>query len=476
MEKLQQKHFRGITVKQLNLYIETINDYLNEHIPVVTNWSTTVKHLSDYLNEHDFVKHEGIAINDDTIDDFITRIQNENNNDNLNFLPDNKLNQMTTKPTVYPSQVLDNYRNKYYNGLNHLNYAQRNLGNDLDKIHAYSAFYNERGSPFPKKEKKQKIGKFGMDQLTEIVLNLNQDVKQIKDAQSLAGARAWVQKHGPELYHVEDTDINGDNIPDIIVKNKEGHNVIVNGYTTGESTYPYRYSYYTQFPTSDARKQARQNGETFREYIKGLYNPQYDDYGINIQRDPNGNPVFAAQEGLELENKIKRSGYTKIIRPKDKTPYQAFVSGVVKPMYDVVKLINHLMKRSTNSQLLTKVAAVMWNQTILIPAMAYVYGKDVLKVQESEWKKLRNKAEVKTAILHYVQHYLENEKNLLEFVPLFIEVCEQSGNPIQPELKEWIPSFVKARLLNINVKDLPGFDNKDGWKRIDDEFNQRFSG
>ena len=109
MEKLQQKHFRGITVKQLNLYIETINDYLNEHIPVVTNWSTTVKHLSDYLNEHDFIKHEGIAINDDTIDDFITRIQNENNNDNLNFLPDNKLNQMTKKPTIYPSKVLDNY-------------------------------------------------------------------------------------------------------------------------------------------------------------------------------------------------------------------------------------------------------------------------------------------------------------------------------------------------------------------------------
>ena len=151
MEKLQQKHFRGITVKQLNLYIETINDYLNEHIPVVTNWSTTVKHLSDYLNEHDFVKHEGIAINDGTIDDFITRIQNENNNDNLNFLPDNKLNQMTTKPTVYQSSVLDNYRDKYFKGLNQQHYTQRNLGNDLDKIQAYSAIYNERGSPFPKK-------------------------------------------------------------------------------------------------------------------------------------------------------------------------------------------------------------------------------------------------------------------------------------------------------------------------------------
>ena len=474
MEKLQQKHFRGITVKQLNLYIETINDYLNEHIPVVTNWSTTVKHLSDYLNEHDFIKHEGIAINDDTIDDFITRIQNENNNDNLNFLPDNKLNQMTTKPTVYQSSVLDNYRDKYFKGLNQQHYAQRNLGNDLDKIQAYSAFYNERGSPFPKKEKKQKIGKLGMDQLTEIVLGLNQDVKQIKDAQSLEGAQAWVQKHGPELYHVEDTDINGDNIPDIIVKNKEGQNVIVNGYTTGESTYPYRYAYYTQFPTAERRKEARQNGETFREYIKGLYNPQYDDFGIKIQRDSNGNPLFGSKEGLQFESKIKNSGYTKIIRPKDKTPYQAFVSGVVKPMYDVVKLINQVMKRPTNSQLLTKVAAIMWNQTILIPAMVYVYGKEVMQVQDSEWKKLRNKAEVKTAILHYVQYYLGNEKNMLEFVPLFIEVCDHSDNPIHPDLKEWIPSFVKARLLNI--KSMPSLNDKNAWKQIDDEFTRQFGG
>ena len=474
MSTLQQKHFRGISVKELNAYIETINECLNEHIPIVTHWATTVKNLSNYLNEHDFVKHEGLEINDDTIDDFITRIQNENNNDNLNFLPDNKLTQMSTKPTIYPSKVLDDYRNTYFHGLENQHYAQRNLSNDLDKIHAYSAFYSEKGSPFPKKEKKQKIGKLGMDQLTQIVLDLNQDVKQIKDAQSLEGAQAWVQKHGPELYHVEDADINGDNIPDIIVKNKQGKNVIVNGYTTGESTYPYRYSYYTQFPTAEKRKQARQHGETFREYIKGLYNPQYDEYGINIQRDPNGNPIFASQEGVEFENKIKRSGYTKIIRPKDKTPYQAFVSGVVKPMYDVVKLINQVMKRPTQSQLLTKVAASMWNQTILIPAMSYVYGKEVMTVQESEWKKLRNKTEVKTAILHYVQYYLGNGKNLLEFVPLFIEVCEQSGNPIQPDLKPWIPLFVKARLLN--TKDLPPLTSKDGWKRIDDEFKRRFGG
>lgn len=472
MSKLLQKYFRGISMKELNNYIDTINEYLNERIRKGANWTSAVKNLSTYLNEHDFVQHEGIAINDDTIDEFITRIQTENNNNNLNFLPVNKLEvQPMSKPTVYQSNVLDQYRTRYANGLQGQNFPKRTLSNDLEKIHAYSEFFKDRGSPFPKKEKKQKIGKLGMDQLTQIVLELNQDVKQIKDAQSFEGAQAWVQKHGSDLYYVENDDINGDNIPDIIVKNKEGKNVIVNGYTTGDSTYPYRYSYYTEYPTAEKRKEARQSGVTFREHIKGLYNPAYDEYGIKIQRDTNGNPMFGSQKGIEFETAMKRSGYEKIMRPKDKTPYQAFVSGVVKPLYDVVKKINSFLGKSTQSQLLTKVAATIWNQTILLPAMVYVYGNEVLSVPDSDWKKLRNKEEVKNAILQYVQYYLASSKHLLEFVPLFIEVCNKSGNPIPTELNQWIPRFLKARLLD---KNLPAINDEEGWAKIEADFEAQF--
>ena len=56
MAKLLQNHFIGISVKQLNIYIETINDYLNEHIPIISNLYAAVKNLSNYLNEHDFPK------------------------------------------------------------------------------------------------------------------------------------------------------------------------------------------------------------------------------------------------------------------------------------------------------------------------------------------------------------------------------------------------------------------------------------
>lgn len=82
-----------------------------------------------------------------------------------------------------------------------------------------------------------------MDELTKIILNLNQDVKQIKDTQSFEGANVWLEKRGPELYKINNEDVNSDSIPDvIIVKNKKtNQNVIANGHTTDDSTYRYSY-------------------------------------------------------------------------------------------------------------------------------------------------------------------------------------------------------------------------------------------
>ena len=96
MSKLTSKHFKGTNMKQLNNYIETINNYLHENIPLSNSWRGAISTLSKYLNQYDFINHEGIEINDGTIDDFITRINSENKNDNLNFLPTNKIdNEMT---------------------------------------------------------------------------------------------------------------------------------------------------------------------------------------------------------------------------------------------------------------------------------------------------------------------------------------------------------------------------------------------
>ena len=70
MSKLTSKHFKGTNMKQLNNYIEAINDYLHEKLPLSASWRGAVSTLSKYLNQYDFIKNEGREINDDTINDF----------------------------------------------------------------------------------------------------------------------------------------------------------------------------------------------------------------------------------------------------------------------------------------------------------------------------------------------------------------------------------------------------------------------
>lgn len=62
--------------------------------------------------------------------------------------------------------------------------------------------------------------------------------RQICEAQSLHGPKNCFTKYGHDLYTVQNADINGDSIHDIIIRNKSGKNIIVNGYTTAESIFP----------------------------------------------------------------------------------------------------------------------------------------------------------------------------------------------------------------------------------------------
>lgn len=371
------------------------------------------------------------------------------------------------KPDFIDDQTLDAYRDQFFNRLTNKNFAKRNLAADRSKIQQLSDYYKQNPLPFAKKQPKQKIGKKGMDELTKIVLEMKQDIKQIRDAQSFEGAQEWVAKHGPDLYTVSNDDVDNDGIPDVIVKNKDGNNVIVNGYTTGKSTWPYRYAYYTEYPNEKARKEARELGTTFRSFITDMYNPQYDEWGLKLQSE---NP-FANQNGEAFEAKIKNAGYKKIIRPHNRTQYQAFVANIVKPIYDVVKYINEMLNVKTEPTLLSKVASDVWNQTILIPAMIYVYGTELENVTDSEWKKLRNRKEVKAAILDYVKYYITYKRAQVDLVPLFIVACNANGNIIDEQVEPWVSKILMARLLDEKP---PNIDDAEAWEQIVANFNSRF--
>ena len=157
--------------------------------------------------------------------------------------------------------------------------AQNNVNKkDLTKALNDMAFYRERMAAIQptKKAKQNKYGNVGMDDLINVVAKLNQDVKQIRDAQSVVSANEWINRHGyNDLYEATGKDLDGDGIPEVVVQTKEGKKpVIVNGFTTVPSLFPYRNAYYKTYPTVDQRKEAHKQGINLRGFINNIYHPE----------------------------------------------------------------------------------------------------------------------------------------------------------------------------------------------------------
>ena len=112
-----------------------------------------------------------------------------------------------------------------------------------------------------------------MNSLMNIVLDIKRDVKRVKSAIAPQNAEAMIQKHNqsspnsPWYLNKRDpngpavlanlTDVNGDDIPDVIVYDKRGNPLIVNGWTTKKSEWADDLVYNTALPTRAARAQVR---------------------------------------------------------------------------------------------------------------------------------------------------------------------------------------------------------------------------
>ena len=81
---------------------------------------------------------------------------------------------------------------------------------------------------------------------------------------------------------------------------------------------------------------------------------------------------------------------------------------------------------------LTDMASVIWNQFALLPAMIYVYGEAITSVSESQWKNLRGKKVVKSAIEIIVNDYLNDPIKISSFVPTACEMCNKMDMPVEP--------------------------------------------
>ena len=335
---------------------------------------------------------------------------------------------MTRNKPVIPTFIgeiaeLNELRNQSFDKLEQNQVRKRDLTN---AINAMSLFREQMAAIRPKKEKKQKYGVTGMDDLVKLVATLKQDVKQIKDAQSVQSANEWIQRHKlGDLYEARGKDLDGDGKPEVVVQTKNGQKpVIVNGYTTVPTLFPYRNAYYTTYPTVDQRKEAHKQGMNLRGWINSIYEPQYDETGRAVTN-------YSGEGWQDFENHLTKAGIDpqRLIKPKGRSTYQAFVSRCVSPIYQAIKYLNGAKLPFS----LTEMASVIWNQFALIPAMVYVYGDNISSVSDEQWKNLRGKKSVKTAIAIIVNEYLVNPVKISELVPTACEMCNKSDMPVESE-------------------------------------------
>ena len=339
---------------------------------------------------------------------------------------------------------LNQLRDKTYAALAENEFKKKDLSKAINDM---SFFREHMASIRPKKAKKQKYGTVGMDDLVKIVATLKQDVKQIKDAQSVQSANEWIERHKlSDIYEATGRDLDHDNIPEVVVQTKVGKKpVIVNGYTTVPSLFPYRNAYYTTYPSYEGRVEAHKQGINLRSYIDDIYNPEYDESGRKVTR-------YTGKEWKEWEADLKRAGIkeSQLIKPKGRSTYQSFVSRCISPIYQAIKYLNGVKPPFS----LTDMASVIWNQFILIPAMVYVYGSGIRSVSDEQWKNLRGKKDVKLAIEYSVHEYLINPVKIGDLVPTACEMCNKANMPVEPEHIPLVAKVTVAIIL-VGLQSLP---------------------
>lgn len=176
----------------------------------------------------------------------------------------------------------------------------------------------------------------GMDELTNIVLNMYRDIKRVSNAIAPQSAAELVRKHNEKspdhpwrLLKVDpngpDTvdncgDLNEDGVPDVVIQDSNGTPVFVNGYTTKRGNWPDDILYYSSLPTKEARKQYKQEhgrpllnergeqvlnskGEPImiyskKDFVKDYKNVQYYDFDNAPAPDAVGDIASTNAEGL----------------------------------------------------------------------------------------------------------------------------------------------------------------------------------
>ena len=83
------------------------------------------------------------------------------------------------------------------------------------------------------------------DKLIDILINAKQDIERVKSCESIEGAKKYAEQHDLYFYNgrEEAVDVNNDGVPEIILVNRRGEPIVVNGHRLKPSKFPFKLEY-----------------------------------------------------------------------------------------------------------------------------------------------------------------------------------------------------------------------------------------
>jgi hypothetical protein len=277
--------------------------------------------------------------------------------------------------------------------------------------------------------------------LYQLVQGLKRDIRLIKDAQSKRGAEDWIVRNGLENHlYVDDRDIDGDSVPDIIVRRRDTSKpYIVKGYTTEQSNYPQRHLYYDTYPLAADRKD-----HSMRDYI--------DENAIDEFGDGGYTRTYT-QPWQRIAEASTKAGYKFKLPNKKLTNNQVFKYFIMKPLVFAFKKVCKARNYKPNlpPNIMPRIEAYFRDNVIVMPVMKEVYKDKLFQTPKEEWPKLAQRQAVKDGCKLMLQQMIEDRLSPEIGVPLLrslLDILQKEGaiafpneetyNQIGSEMWQWL--------------------------------------